>query len=209
MTTHIEYIKQVASIATLQLPEDERAALDSHLTYSLGSPGLRGVTYYGAWKNGKEEPIPFVEVCALGEENDVQLAGTTIHELGHVLAGLGSGHSHIWKAACERLGLRRPKATGNMYTMSQFAPSVRLAIAALISPTDGKPVGLGLVGPGQTVRVKPCAAGIGTRGGTSRGTGSGSRMRRFICDCTPPVIVRTARDTFDATCHHCTGEFHN
>lgn len=207
MTTHIEYIKQVASIATLQLPESERADLDSHLTYSLGSPGLRGVTYYGAWKNGKEEAIPFVEVCALGEENDVQLAGTTIHELGHVLAGIGKGHSHTWKAACERLGLRRPKAAGNVYMMSQFSAPVRLAIAALISPTDGKPVGLSAMGR-QAVRAKPCAAGIGTRGGTSRGAGSGSRMRRFVCDCNPPVIVRTARDTFDATCHHCTGEFH-
>lgn len=207
MTTHIEYIKQVASIAKSHLPAEERDALDSHLTYSLGSPGLRGVTYYGAWKNGSEEPIPFVEVCALGEENDVQLAGTTIHELGHVLAGVGAGHSSKWKCACERLGLRRPKAAGNMYTMSQFAPHVRLAIAALISPTDGKPVGISGTGR-QVTRAKPCAAGIGSRGGTSRGVGSGSRLRRFVCDCTPPVIVRTARDSFDATCHHCTGEFH-
>lgn len=46
------------------------------------------------------------------------------------------------------------------------------------------------------------------RGSPSRGVGSGSRMRRFVCDCTPPVIVRTARDSFDAMCHHCTGEFH-
>lgn len=208
MSTHIEYIKKVAAIATLQLPENERAELDAHLTYSLGSPGLRGVTYYGQWKNGKEEPIPFVEVCALGEENDVQLAGTTIHELGHVLAGMGAGHSNDWKCACERLGLRRPKAAGNKYTMSQFAPIVRLAIAALISPTDGKPVGLGAGMGRQTVRPKPCAAGIGTRGGTSRGAGSGSRMRRFVCDCVPPVIVRTARDSFDAHCDHCSEAFH-
>lgn len=207
MTTHIEYIKQVASIATLQLPTEERAALDSHLTYSLGQPGLRGVTYYGQWKNGKEEPVPFVEVCALGEENDVQLAGTTIHELAHVLAGHGAGHSNDWKCACVRLGLRRPKAAGTVYTMSQFNPEVREQIARLISPTDGQPVGYSGSGR-QIATAKPCAAGIGTRGGKSRGAGSGSRLRRYICDCATPVIVRVSRDNFAAHCDHCESAFH-
>lgn len=211
MTTHLEYIQHVATLATARLPAEEQHKLDSLLTYSLGQPGLRGITYYGQWQNGGPEPVPFVEVCASGEENDVQLAGTTIHELAHVLAGHGAGHGKEWKAACEVLGLRRPKAAGSVYRMAQFDPKVREAIARLISPTDGKPVGHGGLhglGRGAAPKPKPCPAGIGTRGGKSRGAGSGSRLRRFVCDCTPPVIVRTSRDCFDATCHHCKADFH-
>lgn len=64
------------------------------LTYGFGAPGLRGVTIYSKWANGHgpEDPDPFVEICASGEESVVQLAGTTVHELGHVVAGWDAGH---------------------------------------------------------------------------------------------------------------------
>src|SRR5690606_14129724 len=107
-----------------------------------GQPGLRGVTYFGRWDAGDgSDPIPFVEICASGEENDIQLAGTTIHELAHVLAGFEAGHGKEWRKACELLGLRRAKAAGNIYNLVQFAPDVRMQVATLKSPTDGKPVG--------------------------------------------------------------------
>ncbi len=208
MTTHLEYIKQVASLVTVKLPQAERIKLDAQLTYSMGRPGLRGVTYYGAWQNGGDESIPFVEVCAAGEENDVQLAGTTVHELAHVLAGRGAGHSSQWKAACERLGLRRAKAAGNIYSMAQFDPALRHAIAALISPTDGKPVGMiGRHRIGKGAKARACPVGIGTRGGKSRGIGSGSRLRKYICECEPVIIIRASRDDLAATCNHCEGGF--
>ncbi len=207
--THLDYIKQVADIVIDRLPADERNKLDAQLTYSLGRPGLRGITYHEQWQNGGDTPVPFIEICALGEENDVQLAGTAIHELGHVLAGVTAGHSKDWKNACERLGLRKPKAAGNVYHMSQFDPDVRLAIAALISPTDGKPVGIGgALGTGrQPIKPKPCPAGIGTRGGKTRGKGSGSRLRKFVCECNPPVIVRAGRNELRATCMECDAQF--
>jgi len=211
MTTHLEYIKAVASLATVALPPDERAKLDAQLTYSMGKPGLRGVTYFGTWQNGGDEPVPFVEVCAAGEQNDVQLAGTTVHELAHVLAGHAAGHGKGWKEACERLGLRRAKAAGNVYTMAQFPPALRNDIARLISPTDGQPVGMlgrHRIGKGSPIKAKPCPMGVGTRGGKSRGKGSGSRLRRYVCDCEPPVIVRVSRDNFAAHCDHCSESFH-
>lgn len=205
--THQEYIQQVARIALDRLPENERGKVDAQISYGAGAPGLRGITYYGCWQNGNPEPIPFIEVCAFGEENDVQLAGTTIHELAHVLAGHGAGHSHDWKRACERLGLRAAKAAGNVYRMAQFDPEVRMAIASLPSPTDGKPVGarsrMGFL-PIHQVKPKACPLGVGTRGGKSRGKNSGSRLRKYVCECQPkPVIVRVASDDFRAHCDTC------
>ena len=208
MCTHQEYIQRVAEIALSRLPADLRAKVRAHLTYGHGQPGLRGVTYYGRWLPGDgSEPIPFVEICASGEENDIQLAGTTIHELAHVLAGPAAGHGKAWKDACELLGLRRPKAAGNVYRMAQFAPDVRFAIANLRSPTDGKPVGLHAL-LGRAVKPKACPLGIGTRGGKSRGVGSGSRLRKYVCECSPkPVIVRVASDDFRAHCDICGAAF--
>ena len=57
--------------------------------YLKVAPGLRGVTIYSRWANGHgpHDPDPFVEICAAGEESIVQLAGTTIHELAHVVLG--------------------------------------------------------------------------------------------------------------------------
>jgi hypothetical protein len=205
--THEHFIHAVQGLAIAHAPEARDKLEAIKLVYGAGQAGLRGVTYYNRWQAGEQER-PFVEVCALGQENWVQLAGTTIHELAHVLAGHGAGHGPQWKAACETLGLRRARAAGHVYRMAGFAPSIRFALATMPKPDDGAPVA-SLAGLGINVaRLKPCPAGIGTRGGQSRGTGSGSRLRRFVCDCEPPVIVRVARDVFEAHCDCCNGAFH-
>ena len=208
MFTHEQFIHAVARAAIMRLPEAERAAFDHvKLAYGAGAPGLRGVTYYDRW--GKPDAkAPFVEVCAFGQESHIQLAGTTIHELAHVLAGWGAAHGKEWKDACARLGLRAARAAGHRYMMAGFAPDIRDTIARLPVPDDGAPVAWLYGAPGTaTPKPKPCGAGIGTKGGKSRGTGSGSRLRKFVCDCEPPVIVRASRDELDATCNCCTGLF--
>lgn len=209
MFTHEQYIQAVASVAIAKLASDDKAKLEGlKLAYGAGAPGLRGVTYYDRWGN-VDRKAPFVEVCAFGQESRVQLAGTTIHELGHVLAGFDAGHGKGWKEACGKLGLRTAKAAGMVYRMAAFAPDIREAIANLPSPDDGAPVPL-LYGAGPAAGFKapkPCGAGIGTRGGKSRGAGSGSRLRLFTCECVPPLKVRIARDTFDCTCNTCSSLF--
>jgi len=45
---------------------------------------------------------------------------------------------------------------------------------------------------------KPCPAGVGVKGGTSRGKGLGSRLRLWVCGCEKPVQVRVASDDFRA-----------
>ena len=91
--------------------------------------------------------------------------------------------------------------------LSGFDGPLRLAIAALDKPDDGAPVQSfgALLG---AIKLRPCGAGVGTRGGKSRGVGSGSRMRLFECECVPPVKVRSARDDLNWACGDCGAACH-
>jgi hypothetical protein len=195
--SHEAFIQAVRTLAVARLPEGspERARLEkAKLVYGMGMPGLRGVTVYGTWQNGGTDD--FIEICAAGEESATQLAGTTIHELAHSLSGYGAGHSKKWKEACATLGLRCAKAAGHRYSLASFCPSIRHAIAAL-AVADGLPMfgstRLGMVKP------RPCTLGFGTRGGTSRGAGSGSRLRKYVCGGECKQIIRAATDDLQAT----------
>lgn len=199
MQTHENYIRAVAGIVISRLSPAEQEKLTAiKLVYGSGPSGTRGVTFFNKWKqNG--ETRPFVEVSAFGQESWVQLAGTTIHELGHVLAGWEAGHGKNWKEACEALGLRRILAGGTDYKLAMFCSDIRSRIAGLERPSDGEPVKtLSHILGKQAIGVTGCKAGIGTRGGKSRGTGSGSRLRLFQCGCQKPVKVRIAADEFEA-----------
>ncbi|MGH2719764.1 MAG: hypothetical protein ACRDJU_14470 [Actinomycetota bacterium] len=165
--------------------------------------------HYGAWKAG-DGAVEVVEVAATGEESLVQVAGTTIHELGHVLAGMGVGHGKGWKQACERLGLRCALAAGQGYVLAAIAPEIRAEVVRLVDGlVDGRPAFLAAISPIRVApKTKPCPAGVGVRGGLSRGAGSGSRLRLWVCECTPkPVKVRVASDDFKATCDLCGAPF--
>jgi|SRR5215471_5616499 len=213
MLTHEQFVHRVRDLAVARLPEGEdKTRLETaKLVYGLGAPGLRGVTVFGTWQNGTKhtdgtpKPEDFIEVCAAGEENRVQLAGTTVHELAHCLAGHKAGHSKEWKDACAKLGLRNAMAAGHRYHMAGFEPKLREQIAGL-DIVDGKPA-FGLLGTGGIlipVKPRPCSLGYGTRGGRSRGRGSGSRQRKWVCQCAPrPQIVRAATNDLRAHCDVC------
>lgn len=196
--THEQFVHEVASLGIGLLKDDQDIgqARKAKLTYGAGMAGLRGVTYFDKWLNSKTEQAHFVEICAHGEESPVQLAGTTLHELGHVIAGTKAGHGKEWTAACRRLGLRRIRAAGADYSMAMFVPSIREKINALILRlNDGRP------NNPTGLRGRPCSMGIGTRGGKSRGVGSGSRLRKYTCQC--GQILRASTDTLDATHNVC------
>jgi hypothetical protein len=202
--TRAAVVERALDVATVDAGEAERI-LHAKLVYGIGDGTYRGVCHYDAWVNGVGK-VAVVEIAATAEESWVQLAGTTVHELGHVLAGWEGGHGPAWKAAAERLGLRRPMAAGQRYSLSQLAPRIRETVYRMADELDdGSPAfrtsGLGVRIPGVP---RPCSAGTGTRGGTSRGKGSGSRLRLWECGCTPkPVKVRAATDALDATCNVC------
>ena len=176
------------------------------LLYGVGRHGYRGICHFEAWDNhiGK---VAVVEIAASAQESAVQLAGTVVHELAHVLAGYEAAHGKEWKDTAKLLGFRiRPAAAGQVYSLAMFQPRLRHAIAeAAARITDGKP---GFAAAGLVVRPKPCSTGVGAKGGKSRGTGSGSRLRLYECECDKPVKVRVASDSFAATCEHCSALFH-
>ena len=208
--THEEFIHKVRDAIVqngdLSVGEKQRIAR-AKLTYGAGNGSYRGVCYYGKWETDAQGDL--LEIAALSEEGPIQLAGTTTHELAHVISGHEAGHGPIWKAACHRLGLFNAIASGMDYTAENLADHVK-AIATSYTFSDGTPNGVGLAslkGP------RPCPLGIGTRGGTSRGPGSGSRLRLYQCQCTPNKAtgktnkVRVASDNWYATCKGCLSDF--
>ena len=213
--TYLEYINAVRNAAVKRLTAEEKEkAMSVHLVYGSGhGMAARGITMYSRWhchdgachaaatsQSAQAAQVDLVEICALAQESFWQIAGTTLHELGHVLAGTGTGHNAAWKEACGRLGLRRIKAAGTEYYPALFDISLRFEIAAIPLPTEGRPA------VPQGFKGGSCSHGRGSRGGQSFGKGSG-RMRKFTCKCTPAVIVRAARDELHAHCDDCGAAF--
>jgi hypothetical protein len=219
-TTHEQYVHRtreaVIAIALAQdkITSEQATPLQrAKLLYGVGDGTYRGICHYDAWDAGSR--VDVVEIAATAQESWVQLAGTVVHELGHVLAGWEAGHGADWKAATQQLGFQvAPDAAGQVYRLAMFHPHLRHAIYTAAGEIgDGHPdfnrfaTLIGALG-GTVTKPRPCSAGVGTRGGKSRGKGSGSRMRLWECACAPkPVKVRVASDDFAAHCDHCGSAF--
>jgi hypothetical protein len=204
--SHEEFIHAIRDLGIQRLTEQAiRDKLRSaKFTYGCGDDGARGVTYFGVWKNGQDHD--FVTICAQNEESPLQLAGTTLHELAHCLAGSSAGHDKAWKDACHQLGLEHAEAGGQAYELSHFSTDIQAALDRLTHPNDGTPT-FGRYSGSLAVatKIKPCPLGIGTRGGKSRGKGSGSRLRKYTCDC--GQIIRASTDNLEAHCDRCGSSF--
>jgi hypothetical protein len=209
-STHEDFIRRVRDLvlAEAELTEDEATKLaHAKLVYGIGSGAYRGVCHFEAWQNGVGL-VDVIEIAATGEENWVQLASTTVHELAHVLAGHGAGHDVAWKDITIRLGFTKRLTVGQHYHLAQIKPRLRTRIAELAQEmVDGSPAfrtsavwGLA----GLLAAPRPCSAGVGTKGGRSRGKGSGSRMVKATCGC--GRIIRGSRTVLDGpaiTCGEC------
>lgn len=246
--THEKLVQAVYNLA-LQRPglgNQEKEQLRAiKLTYGAGPDGVRGITYFSRWArpckcgkvHGKEDKkgpkcspnsdlVPFVAVCATAQESLVQVVGTTLHELGHVLAGWQAAHGPDWHAACAKLGLVNVRAAGTAYTWDNFeSGDWQKALQSLPQVTDdGRPADaqsmlqglIKLFGPNvrlpKVAKLKPCTAGWGVKGGKSRTTplnqSPGSRLLLWECGCTPkPVKVRHAGGDLKAKCLVCGQEF--
>lgn len=199
MQTHETFIQAVAKLAIARLDDEMAKVFEPiKMVYGSGPNGTRGVTYYNRWKNGSEglQANPLVEISAFGERDWVQVAGTTIHELGHVLAGFEAGHGKAWKEACNQLGLRKILAGGTNYQLIHFEPKLREAIASLEKPQDGAPV---VSFSNAGLLPKPCVSAVGSRGGKTRGTVARKGKTYLVkCECSEcGYTVRTTQKWLD------------
>jgi predicted SprT family Zn-dependent metalloprotease len=205
--THESHLHLVRDVLAARLNAGERAkALNAELFYGAGRPNAFGACFYDRWN--REQTQDVIEIAAFNEVSLEQLWETLAHELAHTVAGHDAGHGPEWKAVAKRLGLRSPKAAGRACSQ-QLDPEVINVLRQIPVPQDGKPVTASasvvktVSTPGST-----CPAGIGTQDGKSRGPGSGSRLRLFMCECSdPPVRARVASDKFNATCDTCGSKF--
>lgn len=213
--THEGYLQSIRTAAVRSalsrgaLTPDEASRLSAvKLVYGVGRSGVRGACFYGTWVHGAQR-VDTVEISAAAQESWVQLAGTAIHELAHVLAGHEAGHGAAWRRAAVALGFTKgPGAAGQRYCLALFRPDIRAEAHTLAQRVaDGMPAFAAGRDSWLTLLPiasgRPCSAGTGTRGGTSRGPGSGSRLRLWECRCPRPVKVRVASDTFAAHCDEC------
>jgi len=213
--THEQFCHGVRALAVAHGvhgdPVTANLLLGAKLVYGIGAGNYRGVCVYDAW-HAHGQATAVIEIAATGEESMVQLAGTTIHETAHVLAGSGAGHGKAWKEACKRLGLGGPDdglamAAGQSYDPEHFAPALWQSIMALGDPNDGLPRFNGMLAGRGVIVAGACPMGRGTRGGKSTGAGSG-RLRLWECQgCERPVKVRVASDDFQAHCDRCGTSF--
>jgi hypothetical protein len=154
---------------------------------------------YDKWfRDGVQDVI---QVSALFGESLLEKWCTIAHELAHVLAGPGTGHGPAWKEAARKLRLINPRATGAAQS-DDLDPVLIEVLQSIPLPTDGAPICDEEAGVRNKIR-KGCTVGVGTHGGKSRGVGSGSRLRLWICSCPRPYRVRVASNDFYARCLRC------
>lgn len=209
--THETFLHNVRDLVAARVSDDalKSKLLDAKLVYGVGSErGARGLCYYDAWHKGEAQNL--IEIAASAEESVIQLAGTTVHELAHIAAGRSAGHGQEWLNAVHKLGLRHAFAAGQSYKPADFTQWLRWRLVDLPAPNDGNPIagplGGSLLFYGLPTRApKPCPLGYGTRGGKSRGVGSGSRSVKTSCpQC--GYVARVTRKWLDLygppTCPH-------
>lgn len=207
--THEQYINEVRILAVGRLNDSAHVELlmRTKLVYGRGSHGTRGITCYTAWaehnhddsdapEQQKQGLVELVEISASGEESPIQLAGTVLHELAHVLAGFGAGHKREWKAWCKVLGLPGASAKGTAYDTTGdgkvWDDEMLIKVLALPTPSDGRPKSGGLL-----LRTGKSGCATGQKKQVSR-------LRLWECKCQPsPVKLRVASDDLKAMCMVC------
>lgn len=113
-------------------------------------------------------------------EDSVQVLGVLLHELVHAAVGNQYGHRKQFSQAARRVGLAGP-------------PTATVVSDAL------RPVLLGFVervGPYPHAALQPAPK-----------VKTGSRLRLYECQCSPPFKVRIASDVFAAHCERCGARF--
>ena len=176
--THEEYLVAVTREVCEQYPSTAGALSEVQLVFGSG-PRRRALDRrHRVWGGGEaEEALPLVEIAAIGGLAPAATCHVVLHELAHVLTP-GSGHGKAWRYAARQVGLLKPRAwpeLGELANWATIAPGLRGKLQAIPEPTERVPAYY------YDWHRRPCGVGYGTRGGTSRGEGAGSRYLRVVC----------------------------
>ena len=176
VVAHEEYLVAITAAVCEQQPATAAALSEVRVVFGTGAHRR---SLHRVW-GGEEadEPLPLVEIAAIGGLSPVETCHVLLHELAHVLAP-GAGHGKAWRYAARQVGLREPRAwpdTSELSDWSAIAPDIRAKLQAIPEPTERAPADYS-----YDWHRQGCGVGYGTRGGTSRGEGSGSRYLKVVC----------------------------
>ena len=178
VVTHEDYLVAVTRAVCAQYPATAAALSEVRLVFGSGTR-RRGVgPMQRAWNGGEAvEPLALVEIAAVGGLSPAETCHVVLHELAHVLAP-GTGHGKEWRYAARQVGLLNPRArldAGELADWGAISPAIRPVLQAIPVPTERAPAEF------YDWHRRPCVAGYGSRGGTSRGEGAGSRYLKVVC----------------------------
>ena len=142
--THEDYLAAVATAVCRQCPATADALSEVQVVFGAG-PRRRGLgPLHRVWGSGEPaEPLPLVEIAAIGGLSPAEPCYVVLHELAHVLA-LGFGHGRVWRYAARQVGLLDPRAgpsQGELADWRAISPAIRSALQAIPEPIEPAPVG--------------------------------------------------------------------
>ena len=140
--THEDYLAAITVAVCEQYPTTAAALSQVQLVFGVGLRRRALTTFYRAGGGEADEPLPLVEIAAVGGLSPPETCHVVLHELAHVLAP-DAGHGSAWRHAARQVGLLRPYAwpdSGALADWREIAPR-HPRHAAGDSRTDRKPAG--------------------------------------------------------------------
>ena len=157
---HEDYLVAVTTAVCEQYPTTVASLGEVQLVFGTG-PRRRALDpLHRVWGGGEaDEPLPLVEIAAIGGLASAETCHVVLHELAHVLTS-GSGHGKAWRYAARQVGLLEPRAwpgLGELADWGAIAPPLRSKLQAIPEPTERAPAEY------YDWHRRPCGVGYGSR----------------------------------------------
>lgn len=96
----------------------------------------RSLTFHPPRGTEATEPLPLVEIAAIGGLTPPETCHVVLHELAQMLA---PDNGAAWRHAARQVGLRRPRAwpdAGVLADWREIAPGIRATLQAIPDPSE-------------------------------------------------------------------------